>query len=200
LATFVVGLTGGIASGKSTVGNLLRELGCIVSDSDRLVAELYQPGARGTEEVSRLFSDDLLDRDGAVDKQKLAAVVFNDKEELRRLEAAIHPLVGAAFAKLVEQSPGIVVFEVPLLVETGGGSRYDYVVTVEADPDLRIERAVTRGVDRESAEARQRAQADTESRVAAADWVLRNDGTLEELEEQVEELVKELEKKARSEQ
>lgn len=200
MATFVVGLTGGIASGKSTVGNLLRKLGCIVSDSDRLVAELYQPGARGTEEVSRLFSDALLDRDGAVDKQKLAAVVFNDKEELRRLEAAIHPLVGAAFAKLVERSPGIVVFEVPLLVETGGGSRYDYVVTVEADPDLRIERAVTRGVDRESAEARQRAQADTESRVAAADWVLRNDGTLEELEEQVEKLVKELEKKARSEQ
>ena len=196
MATLVVGLTGGIASGKSTVGNLLRKRGCVVSDSDRLVAELYQPGARGTAQVRRLFSDDLLDAEGGVDKKKLADVVFNDSDERERLEAVIHPLVGDAFRRLVEESPGIVVFEVPLLVETGGGDRYDYVVTVEADPDLRIERAVARGVDQESARARLRAQADSESRVALSDYVLRNDGTPEELEAQVDELVEELEKKA----
>ncbi len=196
MATLVVGLTGGIASGKSTVGNLLRKRGCVVSDSDRLVAELYQPGARGTAQVRRLFSDDLLDADGGVDKKKLADVVFNDSDELERLEAVIHPLVGAAFRRLVEESPGIVVFEVPLLAETGGGDRYDYVVTQEADSDLRLERAVARGIDQESALARLRAQAGSESRIALADYVLRNDGTPEELEAQVEELVKELQRKA----
>ena len=196
MATLVVGLTGGIASGKSTVGSLLRKRGFVVSDSDTLVAELYQPGARGTEQVRRLFSDDLLDAAGGVDKKKLADVVFHDADELERLEAVIHPLVGAAFSKLVEESPGIVVFEVPLLAETGGGERYDYVVTVEADPDLRIERAVARGVDEESARARLRAQADSESRIALADYVIDNDGRPEELEAQVEKLAQELQRKA----
>ena len=88
------------------------------------------------------------------------------------------------------------VFEVPLLAETGGGDRYDYVVTVEADTDLRIERAVARGIDQESALARLRAQADSESRIALADYVLRNDGTPEELKAQVEELAKELQRRA----
>ena len=192
MGVLTVGLTGGLASGKSTVGRLMEELGCVVSDADRIVAELYQPGGRGAEEVRRLFSPELLDTDGGVDKEKLADRVFNDPEDRRRLEAAIHPLVGEAYAALLAGSEGIVVFEAPLLVETGGADRYQVLVTVEADPGLRIERAIARGIDPESAKARLRAQTDTETRTARADYVLRNDGSVEELEAQVADLVSEL--------
>ena len=187
-----VGLTGGLASGKSTVGSWLRELGCNVSDSDRLVADLYRPGAAGTDEVRRLFGDEVLDEKGGVDKAALAKRVFEHPEELRRLESAIHPLVGQAYRRWVEETEGILIFEVPLMAETGGGTRYDYVVTVEADPALRLQRAIARGVDADSARARLEAQASAEERIALADWVLRNDGSLAELREQVEALVAEL--------
>lgn len=190
-----VALTGGIASGKSTVGGWLRELGCTVSDSDQLVAELYQPGQPGTAVVRELFSKDLIDADGAVDRAKLADRVFADPAELRELEAAIHPLVGRAYANLVARSEGILVFEVPLLVETGGADRYDAVVTVEAAPALRLQRAVERGVDPASAKARIAAQTDSESRRAVADYVLENEGPIEELRQQVEDLMAALEER-----
>lgn len=190
-----VALTGGIASGKSTVGGWLRELGCIVSDSDQLVAELYQPGQPGTAAVRKLFSKDLLDADGAVDRAKLADRVFADPAELRKLEAVIHPLVGQAYASLVARSEGILVFEVPLLVETGGADRYDAVVTVEARPALRLQRAVDRGVDPASAKARIATQTDSASRRAVADYVLENEGSIEDLHRQVEDLVAALEER-----
>ncbi len=188
----LVALTGGIASGKSTVGRWLRELGCTVSDSDQLVAELYQPGQPGAEAVGALFSADVLAPDGSVDRQKLADRVFSDSDELRKLETAIHPLVGKAFAELVASSTGIVVYEVPLLAEKGGRGRFDVVVTVESDKDVRLERAIERGVDADSARARMKIQASSESRVALADFVLQNDGGLDELKEQVGELAREL--------
>ena len=188
----LVALTGGIASGKSTVGRWLRELGCTVSDSDQLVAELYRPGQPGAEAVHTLFSADVLAADGSVDRQKLADRVFSDPDELRKLEAAIHPLVGKAFAELVASSTGIVVYEVPLLAEKGGRGRFDVVVTVESDRDVRLERAIARGVDADSARARMKIQASSESRVALADFVLHNDGGLDELKEKVGELAREL--------
>ena len=190
-----VGLTGGLASGKSTVGRWLEDLGCSVSDSDRLVAELYRPGAAGTEAVRRLFGDEVLDEQGGVDKAELAERVFGHPVELRRLERAIHPLVGEAYRRWVKETEGILVFEVPLMAETGGGDRYDYVVTVEARPELRLQRAIDRGVDEDSARARLEAQASSDQRIALADRVLRNDGSLEELREQVEALVEELRKR-----
>ncbi len=190
----LVGLTGGIASGKSTVGRWLRELGCHVADSDQLVADLYRPGEAGAAAVRELFGAQMLDADGAVDRPALAAVVFGDEAERRRLEAAIHPLVGNAFREFVAEHDGIVVYEVPLMVETGGGrGRFDRVVTVEADPELRLQRAIERGVDPESARARLAAQVSNESRIAIADHVLRNDGSLQNLREQVESLVADLE-------
>ena len=191
----LVGLTGGIASGKSTVGRWLRELGCEVADSDRLVADLYAPGAAGTAAVRRLFGDAMLTPEGAVDRKALAAVVFGDEEQRRRLEAAIHPLVGEAFRDWAAAHAGILVYEVPLMVETGGGGRFDVVVTVEADPETRISRAVARGVDPASARARLAAQAKAAERIAIADHVLRNDGSLEELRAQVEALVRQLEER-----
>ena len=188
----LVGLTGGIASGKSTVGRWLRDLGCSVADSDQLVAELYRPGEAGAEAVRRLFGPDMLDEDGAVDRATLAAVVFGDLGQRRKLEAEIHPLVGQAFRTWAEANDGIVVYEVPLLVETGGRGRFDVIVTVEADPERRIERAIERGVDEESARARLAAQASSASRIDSADYVLHNDGSLADLRAQVERIVVDL--------
>jgi len=188
-----VGLTGGLASGKSTVARWLAEMdGFTVVDADRLVADLYRPGQPGAEAVRRLFGDAVLDERGAVDHRKLGAIVFGDADARRALEAAIHPLVGAAFGEELERARGIVVLEATLLVETGGADRYDVLVTVEADPELRLERAVERGVERESARGRLAAQATAEQRIARADHVLWNEGSLEELRARVDELARAL--------
>ena len=187
-----VGLTGGLASGKSTVARWLEEKGLTVVDADRLVADLYRPGRPGAAAVARLFGDEMLDERGGVDHRKLGALVFSDPSAKRALEGAIHPLVGEAFRDRIEQARGIVIMEATLLVETGGADRYDVLVTVEADPELRLRRAVERGVDPESARARLAAQASSEARIAAADYVLWNEGSLEALREQVDDLAKAL--------
>lgn len=183
-----VGLTGGLASGKSTVARWLGEMGSTVVDADHLVADLYRPGAPGARAVKRLFGEAMLDAQGAVDHRKLGALVFSDPEARRKLEAAIHPLVGDAFRAILDAASGIVILEATLLVETGGADRHDVVVTVEADPELRLRRAITRGVDPESARGRLAAQASSETRIAHADHVLWNEGTLEDLRAQVEAL------------
>ena len=141
-----VGLTGGIASGKSTVARLLEKHGFLVSDADRLVAELYQAGAAGAAKVAELFGAELLRPGGAVDHAKLATLVFEDTAARRQLEQAIHPLVGTRFAELAAGADGVVVFEAPLLVETGGYRNFDLLITVEADSELRLRRAVERGL------------------------------------------------------
>jgi dephospho-CoA kinase len=187
-ARLTVGLTGGLASGKSTVARWLAELGCTVVDADRLVADLYRPGAPGVAAVRRLFGDGMLGPDGGVDHKKLGGLVFEDAAARRRLEEVIHPLVGESFRSILEGATGIVVMEATLLVETGGADRYDVLVTVEADPELRLRRAIERGVDPESARGRLKAQATTEARIAQADHVLWNEGSLEELRAQVEDL------------
>ena len=183
-----VGLTGGIASGKSTVGAMLAELGCVVTDADALVAELYQPGEPGARAVADLFGPRMLKPDGSVDKEALGQTVFADPASRKRLEQAIHPLVGQRYLEvLAAASDGaIVVFEVPLLAEGGGRGRYDAVVTVEAPEELRLDRAVERGLDRAQAEARMAAQATGDQRRAAADFTIENTGSLDALSERVE--------------
>ena len=198
--TLRVGLTGGIASGKSTVGRSMAAAGCTVTDADQLVSSLYRPGQAGTEAVEDLFGAGFLSPEGAVDKQKLAAVVFGDIEQRRRLERAIHPLVGRAFAQLVQSSSGIVVFEATLLVEGGRASDFERLVTVEADPELRLRRAVERGLDLEEARARMAAQTDEAARSTAAAYIIRNEGTLDELQQAtvatVDQLRQDLHRKA----
>ncbi len=176
-----VGLTGGIASGKSTVGKIMAEAGCVVTDADRIVAELYEPGEKGTAAVVELFGDEVLDARGAVDREAVAQVVFGDPEARKRLEQAIHPLVGERYRQILEESEGVVVFEATLLAETGGHANYEAVVTVEADDALRLERAVERGLERDAAEARMAAQATSAQRRAVADYVIENEGTLDDL-------------------
>jgi len=184
-----IGLTGGLAAGKSTVAGWLREAGLTVIDADRLVAELYQPGEPGAGAVVELFGAELLDAAGAVDRARLASRVFADATARRRLEAAIHPLVRERFLEIAEAAQGMVVLEATLLVEAGYADAFDVVVTVEADRENRLARAIARGLSREEAEARLAAQGDGAERRAAADVELRNDSTPADLRRDVDRLV-----------
>ncbi|HUP42976.1 MAG TPA: dephospho-CoA kinase [Thermoanaerobaculia bacterium] len=187
-----VGLTGGLASGKSTVARLLAERGATVVDADRLVAELYRPGEPGARAAAELFGPRVLDPSGAVDHGRLAAVVFADPEARRRLERAVHPLVRERFAEIAREAEGVVALEATLLVEAGYAPDFDRVVTVEADPAVRLDRAVGRGMPEEEARRRLAAQGEGVARRTAADTVIRNDGDLADLERQVDALAREL--------
>lgn len=196
MAGYLVGLTGGLASGKSTVAGWLRQAGFAVVDADRVVAELYRPGARGTAAVVELFGEDYLTAEGAVDRQRLAGLVFEDAEARRRLEAAIHPLVREHFAEIAAATAGVAVYEATLLVESGHSRHFDLVISVEAPAAERRRRAVARGMDATAAKARLAAQGDGAERRAGADRILTNDGSLEDLRRQVDELAAELRRHA----
>ncbi|TFV46869.1 dephospho-CoA kinase [Blastococcus sp. TF02A-35] len=183
-----IGLTGGIGSGKSTVSTLLAARGATVVDADRIAREVLEPGTPGLDAVVAEFGGGVLTDAGALDRPALAAVVFADDAARARLDAIVHPLVRARSAELVADVPAdaVVVNDVPLLVETGQAGSYDLVVVVEADPEVRVARLVTRGLTEADARARIAAQATDEQRRAVADVVLDNSGTREQLAEQVE--------------
>lgn len=187
-----IGLTGGIASGKSTVAAWMAEAGFKVVDADDLVAALYEAGQPGAEAVRQLFGDQAIGPSGAVDHLALAARVFSDPDALDRLEERIHPLVRDSFARIAGEAPEPCVLEATLLVEAGYAPGFDLVVTVEAEEDTRIARALARGLGEDEARARLEAQADSEFRSRAAHRVLRNDGSLEELRRDVDLLIAEI--------
>ncbi|MDH3745632.1 MAG: dephospho-CoA kinase [Acidobacteriota bacterium] len=194
---FRVGLTGGIASGKSTVRRLLAAAGFETVDADQLVADLYRPGEAGAAAVKELFGEAYLTDEGAVDHQALAALVFAADDTRKKLEEAIHPLVRRRFAEMAtaaaaSQPGAVVVLEASLLVEAGYAPDFHLVVTVEARKEVRIARAVARGASESEALSRLEAQGDGELRRSHADRVLRNDGDLGALEGQVDELVDEI--------
>ncbi|HKI01617.1 MAG TPA: dephospho-CoA kinase [Thermoanaerobaculia bacterium] len=189
-----VGLTGGLASGKSTVARWLRDEGFQVLDADQLVAELYEPGGAGAAAAAALFGAEVLDTRGAVDRAKVAARVFSDPEARRALEAAVHPLVRRRFEELAAVAPKTIVLEATLLVEAGYTPMFDFVVTVESPCELRLQRAIQRGMDETAARARLLAQGDGEDRRKAAHRVIDNSGDLGHLRHQVDELVGELER------
>lgn len=186
-----IGLTGGLAAGKSTVGRWLKEAGFPVLDADRVVAELYSSGAAGAALVQEHFGDAFILEDGSVDRARLAELVFSDAEARLRLEAAIHPLVRDRFEAFAADEP-IAVLEATLLVESGLDTECDLVVTVEADPALRAQRAIDRGMDEEEAKRRLEAQGSGEERRAAAHRILWNNGSPDQLRRQVDELVDQL--------
>ena len=191
-----VGLTGGLAAGKSTVAEQLAAVGFLVVDADQLVAELYRSGQPGAQRVADLFGSRVLDSTGAVDHAALAAIVFADDTARRELEAAVHPLVKERFDELAGDADGVAVLEGALLLEAGFADDFDLLVTVEADPAVRVARAVARGLD--EAQARQRISAQTapEARIEAADRVLWNNDSLDQLELQIDQLIGELRKRA----
>ncbi|MGE0640304.1 MAG: dephospho-CoA kinase [Thermoanaerobaculia bacterium] len=184
-----VGLTGGLASGKSTVAAWLGEAGFRVVDADALVADSYRPGGAGARRVADLFGPGFLRPDGGVDKVAVARLVFRDAAARERLEEAIHPLVRQAFAEIAGAADGVVVLEATRLVEAGFGPDFDLVVTVESPKEMRLERAVARGMSRPEAIARLEAQGDGEERRRRADYLLSNDGDLARLRDETAELV-----------
>lgn len=190
-----VGLTGGVASGKSTVAALLRELGAVVVDSDVLAREVVEPGTPGLAAVVGAFGPAVLTADGALDRPALGAVVFGDEAARRRLEAILHPLIRARAAELEAAAPEgtVVVHDIPLLVETGQADRFDAVLVVDVPVETQVERMVRdRGMSREDALARVAAQADRELRLAAATHVVDNTGTREDLRDRVTEVLEKL--------
>jgi dephospho-CoA kinase len=187
----LVGLTGGIGAGKSTVTDRLAELGAVVIDADRLAREVVAPGTEGLAEVVAAFGPSVRGPDGALDRPALGRLVFGDEAARHRLEAIIHPRVRARTAELVAaQPPGaVVVNDVPLLVETGLAATYDLVVVVVSAEETRVRRLVeSRAMSQAEARARIAAQATDEQRRAVADVVLANDGTVAELRAAVDEL------------
>jgi dephospho-CoA kinase len=173
----IVGLTGGIGAGKSTVANMFAQLGALTIDADQLAREAIEPGSSGFDEVVAEFSSKVV-KDGDIDRAKLGKIVFKDPEKRKKLEAIIHPRVQTALAKKIKTlSPGdILVYEIPLLVETGAADKFDYIITVEADIENRLDRLFERGMDEDEAERRIAAQASQEQREAVADSVIINDG------------------------
>jgi dephospho-CoA kinase len=196
----LVGLTGGIGSGKTTVAGLLAGRGAVVVDADELAREALEPGTRAFKHVSDLFGQEVLTTDGRIDRAALANVVFSDEEKRMALESITHPEVFRLLAEAVEklrETGSIVVFDAPLIIETGFHQAVDVLVVVTAPVEQRIERVRRdRGMTEAEAAVRIAAQAEPEARNAAADFLILNDGGLEELEARVDELWAELEARA----
>lgn len=190
-----VGLTGGVASGKSTVARILDELGAVLVDADVLAREVVAKGTTGLEEVVEAFGPEILTDNGELDRPAMGAIVFADAEKRRVLEAIIHPRVRERGAEL-EASAGpddVVVHDIPLLAETGQATGFDAVIVVDVPTELQVQRMVElRGMSREDAEARVAAQASREERLAIATHVVDNTGTLEDLRRRVTEVYREL--------
>ena len=185
-----VALTGGIGSGKSLVGEILEELGALVIDSDQLAREVIERGSPGYEEVVTAFGDSILS-EGQIDRSKLAAVVFNESDLRKKLESIIHPLVREAAEKLARKLPSgaILINQIPLLVESDGAKRFDYVVTVSADEEIRKERLRLRGLKDYEITQRMAAQVSDSEREKIANYIIRNDASIDELTRAVEALM-----------
>lgn len=190
-----VGLTGGVASGKSAVAAKLASLGAVVIDADALARQVVEPGTPGLAAIKDTFGEWILLPDGSLDRPALGAIVFSDVAQRAKLNEIVHPLVREQAEALREAAaPGaLVVEDIPLLVESGQADRFDAVIVVQAPHDERIRRMVQdRGWSRDDAEARMAAQATDEQRAAVADYLLDNSGSLEELEAQVASLYRQL--------
>ncbi len=187
-----IALTGGVASGKSTVARMLEELGAVVIDSDRLAREVVEPGTPGLAAVVAEFGKQVVTPDGSLDRPALGAVVFADESARRRLEGILHPLIRQRSAEIEESvdAGALVVHDIPLLVESGQADRFEVVLVVDVPVATQVERMVRdRGWSRADAEARVAAQATREQRLAAATHVLENTGTYDDLRERVTEVV-----------
>ena len=183
----VVGLTGGIGSGKSLVGEYFADLGAKVLDADELSRQVIERGSVGFDQVVATFGDSIL-RDGNIDRRVLAEKVFGNMAERAKLEAIIHPLVRDAFEAATKEMRGndVLVYEIPLLAETRAAQRFDFIITVESELPVRSERLKKRGMLASEIEARVRAQATPEERMSVAGYVIINNGTSDELLREVE--------------
>jgi dephospho-CoA kinase len=182
-----VGLSGGVGSGKSTVAAMLVEHGAVLIDADAIAREVVEPGMPGYDAVVARFGDEVV-KDGRLDRPALAKLVFSDEKKRLDLNSIVHPLVGERVGELMEQAPpdSIVVYDVPLLVESNAAAGFDVVVIVMAAPGVRLERLAGRGMPEDDARARMSAQASDDERRAVADEIITNDGSRGELATQVD--------------
>jgi dephospho-CoA kinase len=196
-----VGLTGGIGAGKSEVARRLASYGAVVIDADAVAREVVAPGTPGLAAVIQAFGPGVLRPDGSLDRDRLGKLVFADESLRMKLNSIVHPRVGERMAELERQAGGapVIVHDVPLLAENHLADRFDEVVVVDVPPRVQAERlARERGMSRAQAEARMRAQASREERLAIASIVVDNSGSLAELDREVGELWAELRRRART--
>ena len=183
----VIAVTGGIGSGKSLAAQFFAELGALVIDADQLAREVISRGTQGFDEVVSHFGDSIL-KDGDIDRRVLGDIVFKDPQALAVLEAIVHPRVASEFNEAVQSLTGdqILIYEIPLLFEKDAAKRFDTVITVEADTQIRIQRLRAKGLHLSEINSRIAAQATREQRVSVADFVLENSGSEDDLLRQVE--------------
>lgn len=185
----VIALTGGIGCGKSLAAQYFSELGALVIDADQLARAAIERGSQGFDEAVSIFGDSILNN-GDIDRRALGEIIFNDVDAKKKLEGIIHPFVRQQFEEAVSslKADETLIYEIPLLVETGAQERFDLVITVESTLENRILRLRQRGMHISEIEARIAAQATREQRVEFADFLIENDGTEDELLRQVENI------------
>lgn len=189
----IVALTGGIGSGKSTVGELFQQLGAVVVDSDQLAREVVERGSLGFEQIVTLFGDEIL-KNGEINRSMLAEIIFKDPAKRKDLEQITHPLIRKAFSDIVSKSgdQAIVINQIPLLVESRYEYNFDHVITVSTSEDKRIERLLAKGYTREQIQNRMKSQASDLEREKIADSIIQNNEGEIELLAQVEKIWEQL--------
>ena len=188
----LIGLTGGIGSGKSTVAKRLVELGATEIDADVLAREVVEPGSEGLKQVTARFGTDLVKSDGSLDRALLAERAFGDSQSRKDLEGILHPLIQKLSRLRIAETQGVVVYTIPLLVETNATLPFDKIITVSAPESVRIDRLVkSRGMTSQEAQARISAQATDSQREAIADFVIESDCSMEELMKRVDHFFQE---------
>jgi dephospho-CoA kinase len=185
-----VGLTGGIGAGKSTVADLFSKRGAVVIRSDELARQVIEPQTPGFKQVTSRFGIEIVNDEGSIDRAKLAQVVFNDDVALKDLENIVHPLVRERTNQLMSEqtSETIIVNEIPLLLEKKMESLFDFLIIVISSEKNRLERLSQKGVLEDQAKARMAKQVNDQDRKAAADFLIVNDGNLDQLEADVQKI------------
>jgi dephospho-CoA kinase len=194
-----VGLTGGIASGKSTITRIMGGLGCVTIDADEVVARLYRPGGLGFQALVEAYGREVVQPDGQIDRKRVADIAFASAEAARKLNALIHPLVVAEENRIMAAEAArfpdrdrIFVVEATLLLEAGGRKRYDRVIVVDIDPKTQVQRAMERGMTEEEVTRRIRYQMPREERLRDADYVIDNSGDRRSAEMQAHQVYEKL--------
>jgi dephospho-CoA kinase len=183
----LIGLTGGIGSGKSTVASRLVELGATEVDADMLAREVVSPGTNGLNEVAKRFGEDLIQSDGSLNRGLLAERAFASEVSRKDLEAILHPLIQELSRERISEVEGVAVYTIPLLVETDSSLPFDKIITVSCPEEVRVERLIrSRGMSESDARKRISAQATDAQREAIADFVIRSDCSMAELIAQVD--------------
>jgi dephospho-CoA kinase len=178
----LIALTGGIASGKSTVARQFVALGATEIDADLLAREVVEPGSAGLAAVVEAFGTAVLAEDGSLDRQALAAIAFSDEQSRKRLESILHPLIQQLSSERIKNTNGVVVYTIPLLVETKSPLKFDHIIAVSAPVETRVQRLIQhRGMTEQAARARINAQSSDAERESIADTVISSDCSMEEL-------------------